>query len=112
MRTLGAAVAIATVPVVALLIMALAGRAAIGPALLASGVTLLAAFALALFWSRDLDVLAETLRQVGADEPTGRPTREIMLPGMQRLGRAAGRLGRRGGGPAGLGGEVPRTEGA
>jgi two-component system phosphate regulon sensor histidine kinase PhoR len=112
MRTLGAAVAIATVPVVALLIMALAGRAAIGPALLASGVTLLAAFALALFWSRDLDVLAETLRQVGADEPTGRPTREPMLPGMQRLGRAVERLARRVAARTALVEQFRRTDGA
>ena len=112
MRTLGAAVAIATVPVAALLIMALAGWAAVGPALLASGVTLLAAFALALFWSRDLDVLAETLRQVGADEPTGRPPREIMLPGMQRLGRAAERLARRVAARTALVEQFRRTDGA
>jgi two-component system phosphate regulon sensor histidine kinase PhoR len=112
MRTLGAAVAIATVPVAALLIMALAGRAAVGPALLASGVTLLAAFALALFWSRDLDVLDETLRQVGADEPTGRPPREIMLPGMQRLGRAAERLARRVAARTALVEQFRRTDGA
>src|SRR3984957_5687467 len=112
MRTLGAAVAIATVPVVALLIMALAGRAAIGPALLASGVTLLAAFALALFWSRDLDVLAETLRQVGADKTTGRSTRELMLTRMQRLGRAVERLARRVAARTALVEQFRRTDGA
>jgi two-component system, OmpR family, phosphate regulon sensor histidine kinase PhoR len=99
MRVLGAAAVIAGVPVAALLLLALIGRAPVGPALLACAVTLLAALALALLWSRDLDVLAETLRQVGADEPVGRspgPTmREPVLPGMQRLGRAAERLARR-----------------
>ncbi|HXA21938.1 MAG TPA: ATP-binding protein [Acetobacteraceae bacterium] len=95
MRVFGAVLAVAGVPVAALLVLALIGRAPVGPALLASAVTLLAALLLALFWSRDLDVLAETLRQVGADEPSGRPMREPFLPGMQRLGRAAERLARR-----------------
>jgi two-component system, OmpR family, phosphate regulon sensor histidine kinase PhoR len=95
MRVLGAVAAIAGVPVAALLVLALLGRAPVGPALLASAVTLSAALGLALLWSRDLDVLAETLHQVGADEPVGRPTREPVLPGTQRLGRAAERLARR-----------------
>jgi two-component system phosphate regulon sensor histidine kinase PhoR len=95
MRVVGAVLAVAGVPVAALLVLALAGWAAVGPALLVSAVTVLAALLLALFWSRDLDVLAETLRQVGADEPAGRPMREPVLPGMQRLGRAAERLARR-----------------
>src|SRR3954452_3630049 len=95
MRALGAVVAIAGVPLVALLVLTLGGWALPGPALLASAVTLLVALALAVFWSRDLDVLAETLRRVGTDEPAARPAGEPVLPGMQRLGRAAERLSRR-----------------
>ncbi len=95
MRALGAVVAIAFVPVAALLMLALAGSAAVGPALFAAAVTLAAALALALFWARDLDVLAEALRRIGTDEPAVRPMREPRLPGMQRLGRAVERLARR-----------------
>jgi two-component system phosphate regulon sensor histidine kinase PhoR len=112
MRVLGAVVAIAGVPVVALLVLALAGWAPAGPALLASAVTLLAALALALFWSRDLDVLAETLRQVGTDEPAVRSAGAPVLPGMQRLGRAAERLVRRVAARAALVEQLRRADGA
>jgi two-component system phosphate regulon sensor histidine kinase PhoR len=95
MRVAGALVAIAGVPLIALILLVLVGSASAGPALLASAVILLAALALALFWSRDLHVLAETLRQVGDDEPAVRSVGEPFLPGMQRLGRAAERLARR-----------------
>ena len=112
MRVLGAVLAVAGVPVAALLVLALIGRAMVGPALLASVVTLLAALVLALFWSRDLNVLAETLRQVGADEPAGWPMREPVLPGMQRLGRAAERLARRVAARTALVEQFRRTDGA
>jgi two-component system, OmpR family, phosphate regulon sensor histidine kinase PhoR len=95
MRAFAAVAAIAAVPVISLLVLALAGRADVGPALLAAVATLAAALGLALLWSRDLDVLAETLRQVGADEPPARKLRVPVLPGMQRLGRATERLARR-----------------
>jgi two-component system, OmpR family, phosphate regulon sensor histidine kinase PhoR len=95
MRAMGALAAIAGVPVVALLLLVLMGWASPMPALLASAVVVLAALALALFWSRDLDVLAEALRQVGTDEPTVRSVGEPLLPGMRRLGRAVERLARR-----------------
>jgi two-component system, OmpR family, phosphate regulon sensor histidine kinase PhoR len=95
MRALGAVAAIAGVPVLALLFLASAGWALPGPALLASAVILLAASVLAALWSRDLDVLAETLQRVGADDPAGRSAGEPILPGMQRLGHAAERLTRR-----------------
>ena len=95
MRALGAVMAIAGVPVVALLLLALAGWADPGPALGAAAVTLLAALALALLWSRDADSLAEALRRVGADEPAAPHAAEPVLPGMQRLGHAVERLARR-----------------
>jgi two-component system, OmpR family, phosphate regulon sensor histidine kinase PhoR len=112
MRVLGAVLMVAGVPVVALLVLALSGRTPVGPALLASAVTVLAALVPALLWSRDLDVLAETLRQVGADEPSGRPMREPVLPGMQRLGRAAERLARRVAARTALVEQLRRTDGA
>jgi two-component system, OmpR family, phosphate regulon sensor histidine kinase PhoR len=111
MRALGAVVAIAGVPVVALLVLTLGGWALPGPALLASAVTLLVALALAVFWSRDLDVLAETLRRVGTDEPAARPAGEPVLPGMQRLGRAAERLSRRVAARAALVEQLRRADG-
>ena len=95
MRALGAVAAIAGVPVIAFLVLALLGRASVGPSLLACTATLLTALVLALLWSRDLDALAETLRQIGADDPAGPPLREPLLPGMQPLGRAVERLARR-----------------
>jgi two-component system phosphate regulon sensor histidine kinase PhoR len=95
MRVLGAVAAIAAVPVAALLLLASAGWAAVGPALLASAAILLAGIVLALLWSRDVDVLTETLRQVGQDELATRSARRPVLPGMQRLTRAADRVGRR-----------------
>jgi two-component system phosphate regulon sensor histidine kinase PhoR len=95
MRAVAAVVAIAGVPVVALLLLASAGWAPPGPAMLASAVTLLAALVLAVVWSRDVAVLAETLRQVGNDEPAVRATGEPILPGMQQLGYAVERLARR-----------------
>jgi two-component system, OmpR family, phosphate regulon sensor histidine kinase PhoR len=112
MRVLGAVLMVAGVPVVALLVLVLSGRTPVGPALLASAVTVLAALVPALLWSRDLDVLAETLRQVGADEPSGRPMREPVLPGMQRLGRAAERLARRVAARTALVEQLRRTDGA
>src|SRR5215469_6342331 len=91
MRAVGAILAIAGVPVAALLLLALTGRASVGAVILACTASLLAA----LLWSRDLDTLAETMREVGAGEPTGRAVRAPWLPGMQVLGRAVERLARR-----------------
>jgi two-component system, OmpR family, phosphate regulon sensor histidine kinase PhoR len=112
MRVLGAVLAVAGVPVAALLVLALIGRVPVGPVLLASAATLFAALVLALLWSHDLDVLAEALRQVGADEPAARPLREPVLPGMQRLGRAAERLARRVAARTALVEQFRRTDGA
>ena len=95
MRMLGAGALIAGVPVAALALLAARGWTPLGPALLAIGVTLLAALLLALVWSRDLDVLSASVRQIGADEPARRPARTPILPGMQRVGHDLGRLERR-----------------
>jgi two-component system, OmpR family, phosphate regulon sensor histidine kinase PhoR len=94
MRSLGAAAVIAGVPVAALIVLAAVGWAPVVPVLLAIGMTLLAAFMLAMRWSCDLDALSESLRQVDAEEAP-RAARVPLLPGMQRLGREVERLSRR-----------------
>ena len=94
MRVLGIGALIAGVPMAALVLLAATGRAPVGPVLLAVGVTLLAALVMALLWSRDLDVVAESLRQVGANEQLTQPLREPILPGMQRLRHDTERLAR------------------
>jgi two-component system, OmpR family, phosphate regulon sensor histidine kinase PhoR len=94
MRSLGAAAVIAGVPVAALIVLAAMRWAPLAPVLLAIGMTLLAAFLLAMRWSCDLDALAESLRQVDA-ESAPQAVRAPLLPGMQRLGREVERLARR-----------------
>ncbi len=93
MLALAAGAVIAGVPVAALLLLAAVGWAPIGPALLAIGATLLAALLLALRWSRDLDLLTDSVRRIAADDAMqhGAP----VLPGMQRLGTDLERLARR-----------------
>ena len=63
MRALAAAAAVAGVPVAALVLLAAVGWAPVGPALLGVGATLLAALVLALRWSRDVDLLADSVRR-------------------------------------------------
>jgi two-component system phosphate regulon sensor histidine kinase PhoR len=92
---LGAGVVIALVPAATLVLLAALALAPIGPVLLAIGAVLVAALLLASVWSRDLDALSDGVRQVGTDEPTQRPARAPILPGMQRLGRDIERLARR-----------------
>ncbi len=94
MRSLAAAAIIAGVPVAALVVLAAVGLAPIGPVLLAIGMTLLAAWLLALRWSCDLDALSDSLRHVDTDDAS-QPVRVPLLPGMQRLGRDVDRLARR-----------------
>ncbi len=94
MRSLGAAAVIAGVPVATLIVLAAMGWAPVAPVLVAIGATVLAAFLLARRWSCDLDALAESLRQMDADDPP-RAFHAPLLPGMQRLGREVERLARR-----------------
>jgi two-component system phosphate regulon sensor histidine kinase PhoR len=93
MRTLAAGAVTAGVPVAALVLLATVGWAPVGPVLLAIGATLLAALVVALRWSRDLDLLADSVRRIAADEPM--PHGSPVLPGMQRLGTDLERLARR-----------------
>ncbi len=94
MRALAAGAAVAGVPVAALVLLAAVGWAPVGPVLLGVGATLLAALVLALRWSRDVDLLADSVRRIAVDEPV--PRQSPVLPGMQRLGIDLERLARRG----------------
>ncbi len=95
MRIMAAVAAIAGVPVAGLLLLILADWASAGPALLVIVLTLLVALLLVLVWSRDVDQLAETLRQVAEDVPTARSGDGPVLLVVQQLGRDVERLARR-----------------
>jgi two-component system, OmpR family, phosphate regulon sensor histidine kinase PhoR len=84
--------AIAGAPVLALIVMAVVGAATPLGAAIAIGVTLLVALALALLWARDLDVLSDTVRRLGEDQPAAEMP---VLPGLERVGRETERLSRR-----------------
>jgi two-component system phosphate regulon sensor histidine kinase PhoR len=90
--TLLTVLAIAGAPVLALIVMAITGAATPLGAALAIGATLLVAFALALLWTRDLNVLSETVRRLGDDQPSAETP---ALPGLERVGREIERLARR-----------------
>ncbi len=100
---------IAGVPVAALVLLAAVGWAPVGAVLLAIGATLLAALVLALRWSRDIDLLADRIRRISADEPL--PQHAPSLPGMQRLGIDLERLARRGAARSALIEQLRRTDG-
>ncbi len=139
MRSLGATAIIAGVPVAALVVLAAMGSASVGPVLLAIGMTLLAAWLLAMRWTSDLDALSDSLRQVDMEEApglgtasspspslteagrgatrtpasahSGRESRIPLLPSMQRLGRDIDRLARRMATRAALVEQLRRTDG-
>ena len=109
MPTLGAAAIVAGVPVVSFVALAAAGQLSVGSALLAAGATILAALLLALRWSRDLTLLAESLRRMAADEPAVH--RIPALPGMRRLSSDIERLARRTAARTALVEQLRRTDG-
>jgi two-component system phosphate regulon sensor histidine kinase PhoR len=84
--------AIAGTPVLALIVMAVTGTATPLGSAIAIGLTLLAALALALLWTRDLDVLSEMVRRLDEDQPISETP---ALPGFGRVGREIERLSRR-----------------
>src|SRR5271165_687719 len=90
--TLLTALALAGVPVVALLVLAATGSATPLGVAVAIGLTLLASVALALLWTRDLAVLSETVRRLDEDQPIAETP---ALPGLERVGREIERLSRR-----------------
>jgi two-component system, OmpR family, phosphate regulon sensor histidine kinase PhoR len=93
MRILAAALVVAGAPAVALIVLAATGWVAIGAALLAIGATLAVALLLGLCWSRDLALLADSVRRIGADEPVLGFV--PVLPGLRGLGGDLERLARR-----------------
>src|SRR5215472_582647 len=95
MGMLGAGAAVAGVPVAALLLLLAMRWAPVAPIVLAIGVTVLAAILFALRWARDVDILSDTVRRAGADEPALQSGHSPVLPGMQRLADDLGRLTRR-----------------
>jgi two-component system phosphate regulon sensor histidine kinase PhoR len=109
MPTLGAAAILAGVPVAGLVVLAAAGWAPVGPVLLVAGATIVAALLLVLRWSRDLELLADSLRRIAADEPVGH--RVPALPGMQRLSTDIERLARRTAVRSALVEQLRRTDG-
>ncbi len=93
---LGAVVAIAAVPVLALALLLLTGTAEPRAALLAIAVVVLFAVALAAVWARDLDLLAETLRHAARENTAAlaRAAAAPRLPAVERLTRGIERLSR------------------
>jgi two-component system, OmpR family, phosphate regulon sensor histidine kinase PhoR len=109
LRALGATALVALVPVAALAILASSGLAPVGQVLLAIAATVVAAAAVALRWSRDLDLLIERVRRIATDEPI--PRSAPALPGMQRLGADLERLARRSAVRSALIEQLRRTDG-
>lgn len=95
MGTLGTGALVAGIPVVALLFLAMARLVPAGPASVAIAVILLGAFAFALRWARDLELLSESVRRVGVDEPAVQRDRAPVLPGMHRVADDVEGLARR-----------------
>lgn len=95
MGILGTGAIVAGLPVVVLLFLAVAHLAHVGPVAMGIAVVLVGAFAFALRWSRDLDLLSEAVRRVGVDERAVQPDRVPLLPGMHRLADDLERLARR-----------------
>lgn len=95
MRVLFGTTCIGGVPAVLFLALALAGWANVWPVVIAAGLTLLAALALALVWEHDRTILIDSIRQVAPQEGTFLPevSGELALTG--RLGREIERLARR-----------------
>ncbi|MCW3477937.1 hypothetical protein, partial [Limobrevibacterium gyesilva] len=90
---LGAALAMAAVPVACLAVLLLTGATAAGPALLAMGAVVLAALALAALWARDMVLLAETLRHAAQETgPALAPAAVPRLPPIERIARSIERL--------------------
>lgn len=85
---------IAGTPVLAFLVFAVTGMLAFNAALAAIVLTLLVSLALALVWARDLDLLADTMRQAASELPGPGPTATPVLPSVERLEREIERLGR------------------
>lgn len=94
MRVLGIASCLAGIPVATLAFLAAFQWADFWPAMLGIVVTLLTAGVFAMVWGRDLDLLSDSLRRVGADDPEPVTDAESAVL-MDTLGREIERLSRR-----------------
>jgi two-component system phosphate regulon sensor histidine kinase PhoR len=94
MKIMNTAACLAGPPVAVLAILAAAQQAELWPAVIGMVVCILAAGAFALLWSRDLNLLSESVRRVAADNP-GPVTEAESVVMMRRLGREIERLSRR-----------------
>ena len=90
--TLLTVLATAGTPSLALIVLAASGAANLLGTVIAISLTLLVALALALLWTRDLDVLSETVRRLDEGQPI---SENPALPGLERVGREIERLSRR-----------------
>ncbi|HTI83938.1 MAG TPA: two-component sensor histidine kinase, partial [Acetobacteraceae bacterium] len=79
----------------ALVVLGALGLAPVGPLALAAGVILVAAFGLALRWTRDLAILSDSVHRLNSDRATTGSGATPVLPGLQRLVGELDRLGRR-----------------
>jgi two-component system phosphate regulon sensor histidine kinase PhoR len=91
MRLLGITLLLAGAPAVAFATLAVTGWSYIGPALAGIAVSIAAAFAFAVVWSRDLDLLAGSVRRVASDEAVPEAGTAVL---MDALGREIERLSR------------------
>jgi len=94
MPVLGAAMAIAGVPVMAMALLAVFHLAPWEPVLLGIGATFVGAFGIAARWQRDLDIVTANVRRVGTDEAASSSATPV-LPALQRLAGDLDRLARR-----------------
>jgi two-component system phosphate regulon sensor histidine kinase PhoR len=106
-----AVTAMSAAPLLTLLLLALSGAAATGPALLAMAAVVVAALGLALLWTRDLARVVLTLRRVASGIGHGLPRPPApRLPALAELTREAERLLRAQAGQTTLAEEGRRAE--
>ncbi len=94
MRVFGIALWLAVVPSITFAVLAITGSSYIVPALIGIVLSIAAAVAFALVWSRDLELLTDAVRRVASDEPGPVPQAAAAVL-MNTLGREIERLSRR-----------------
>jgi two-component system phosphate regulon sensor histidine kinase PhoR len=92
MKLLAMASCLAGAPVLALAVLAMAGWAAVGPALAAMAICAVVAGAFIFLWARELDVMTQAIRRVSYEEPPADVPTTIL---METLSREIARLSRR-----------------
>nr|WP_294501973.1 ATP-binding protein [uncultured Rhodopila sp.] len=91
MRLFAIALWLAAAPTVAFVVLAITGWSYVGPALAGIVISIAAAFAFALVWTRDLDRLTGSVRRVASDEAVPEAGTAVL---MDALGREIERLSR------------------